>query len=131
MFLLVVVLVCRFCNSSGANRCSRADQTHIASDGRRGGHASRRWDHFFILVVLLTAASPLLSQTYAETFAGRVQGGVLYALYNADFSSTGDVLDCGRLTGGAGWNGVAQGVLEFPLSSTYVAVVTESFPAVC
>ena len=75
--------------------------------------------HTFIFFALaLLSYSTLEAQRYHENFAGRVQGGLNAAFYNADFSSTGDVVDCGQLTGGSGLNATFNGILEFPLSTS-------------
>jgi outer membrane protein OmpA-like peptidoglycan-associated protein len=57
-------------------------------------------------------------EPYVESFAARLQGGVVYTLYDASFSSTGDVLDCGQLTSGSGWNPTISATLEFPFTPT-------------
>ena len=73
-----------------------------------------------ILVLLLLAGltADLLAQEYHETVAARLQGGVLYALYDADFSSSGDIIDCGLLGSGSGFNGTINAILELPVSRT-------------
>ncbi len=56
------------------------------------------------------------AQQYTETFGARVQGGVLYSLHAAHFSSNGDITDCGQLSSGSGLNPIVQAIFEFPLS---------------
>ena len=74
-----------------------------------------------IAILLLSAfhAFTLSAQEYHETFAARLQGGVLYALHSADFSSSGDIIDCGLLGSGSGLNGTVNAILEFPFSDRF------------
>lgn len=68
------------------------------------------------LVIALISVHHLHAQEYHESFAARLQGGLLYGIHQADFSSSGDVIDCGLLGTGTGLNGTASAVLEFPFS---------------
>ena len=72
----------------------------------------------FAILSVLTLNGPLIAQEYHETFAARLQGGVLYALHSADFSASGDIIDCGLLGSGAGLNGTVNAIMEFPLSGS-------------
>lgn len=65
-----------------------------------------------------SAAAQVPSGAYRETFAARLHGGVLGAFHSANFSGSGDIIDCGQLGSGVGLNGTAGAILEFPLTST-------------
>ena len=71
-----------------------------------------------LTAITLLSATTLAAQEYTETFAARLQGGVLYALHSADFSSSGDIIDCGLLGSGTGLNGTVNAVLEFPFTNS-------------
>lgn len=76
--------------------------------------------HFVVacLALVLYHTSSVAQETsYTESFAGRIQGGLNMAFYTADFSSTGDILDCGQFSTGSGLNAVLQGIIEFPVTN--------------
>ena len=73
----------------------------------------------FICITLLDVHAQVeLERRYQETFAARLQGGVVYTLYDASFTSTGDIVDCGQLTNGTGWNPAIAATMEFPIASS-------------
>ncbi len=57
------------------------------------------------------------AQVYTESLGLRLQGGVLYSLHDAAFSSSGDIIDCGQLGSGSGINPVINAIVDFPFSS--------------
>lgn len=73
-----------------------------------------------VLAIGVTASvsAQVPTSPYRETFAARLHGGLLAAFHSADFSSSGDIIDCGQLGSGLGLNGTAGAILEFPLTST-------------
>ncbi len=70
------------------------------------------------LFALILGVSNAAAQLQPESFAARLQGGLLLSLHTADFAYNGDITDCGQLTTASGLNPVLQGILEFPLTST-------------
>lgn len=68
-------------------------------------------------VLLITAAALGVAQSPVETFALRLQGGANLSAHSANFTSNGDIVDCGNLTSGTGINPVVQAILEFPITS--------------
>jgi outer membrane protein OmpA-like peptidoglycan-associated protein len=71
-----------------------------------------------LAISTLLVCGTLAAQQPRETFAARLQGGLLYSLHSADFAGNGDIIDCGQLSSGSGLNGVVQAIIEFPLSSS-------------
>ncbi|GMV53492.1 MAG: putative outer membrane lipoprotein [Chlorobi bacterium OLB6] len=71
---------------------------------------------FLYTIALSCCVCILQAQEPAETFAVRVQGGLLYSLHQADFSYNSTIVDCGQFTSGTGANPVIQAIVEFPLS---------------
>jgi len=58
------------------------------------------------------------AQSYTETLGIRLQGGLLYSMHDAAFSSSGDIIDCGQLGTGTGFNPVVNAIVDFPISSS-------------
>lgn len=71
------------------------------------------------VVSMMLAITAVASSQSDEAFALRLQGGGVFSVYSADFTTTGDIIDCGEMTSGTGFGPSAQLVLEFPLSQNF------------
>jgi outer membrane protein OmpA-like peptidoglycan-associated protein len=67
---------------------------------------------------LLFTSFDVRAQTYTESFAARIQGGVLATFHSASFSSTRDVIDCGGYGRGVGLGPIFNAIAEIPFSHT-------------
>lgn len=72
-----------------------------------------------LLVCAVAGAATATSAQQREALAIRLQGGLLGSFHSADFSQSGDIVDCGPLGNGSAWKPVGQAIIELPVGQAW------------